>query len=226
MKKVLDRTLRWMITANLVFVFTCGVSAGIVEYCDVTGQDVSFTSMVETSTSDGVRYGQPFADGNTLVSSGPGFLTQSTGGDVQLIDGRLQMTITADDGFLFDEINVEMLGSYFGLGNEAMAIANSFTTVEVDGEFFDSGFTINLGGSSPTGWQDDYTISFPETDELTLTLNTQLLAASGATSASFLEASSIRLSVNAFVAAIPEPSSVWWMAIAMLAVSRRRHRSV
>ena len=230
MKRVNNLAFRWVLSASLIFglmsVLSSSVSAGLVEYCDVTGDNVVFSGLVETTTGSVEMYGQPFADGDTLVSNGLGFLTQSVGGGVELVDGRLQMTIMANEGFLFNELNVSALGSYFGLGNDALSIVNSSATVESDGLFYSDGMIVNNNGTSQAAWQGDYTISFPDTDEVTLTLNLQLLAASGPADAAFIEASSVRVSVNSFAASVPEPSTFWWLAIGMLAVSRRRHRSV
>jgi hypothetical protein len=96
---------------------TSSAHAGVVNYCGVIGENVQFSNIVETSTGFvGPMYGQPISDGgDTLTSPGLGFLTQSLGGNLSLVDGRLQMTIAAENGFVFDELNVETLGSYFGL---------------------------------------------------------------------------------------------------------------
>ncbi len=231
--KITIELRRWLLMATMVLAApmfsTCAVNsqanAGILDYDDVIGQDVTFTNLVETSTLGGELYGQPFADDGDLISSGSGFLAQSAGGGIQLVDGRLQLTVTADTGFVFDEISVETLGSYFGIGADALAVANSFLTIESDGQFFTAGGTVTENGSGSVGWQDDYSITFPETDQVTLTLNTQLLVASGLTSAAFIDSSSIRIGVNAFATSVPEPSSVGWIAIVMLAIVRHRHRT-
>ena len=224
--RILNETVLRGITA-VVFLFSTGAFAecSIVRYCNVTAENVEFLSIVESSTGQGPMYGQPWSRHNTLVSSGIGFLAQSNAGNIELIDGRLQLSIQAEDGFLFDQISVSTLGSYFGFGDEALALVNSFATVEVGGNFFAGGTTLDRLGAGALDWRSDYNIRFPQTNQATLTLNTQLLASSGLTAASFIEASSIRISTNSFAAtAVPEPSSVWWMAIALVALRRRRRR--
>ena len=199
------------------------VSAGIVNYTNVFGDHVEFTNLVETSTSAGPKYGQPVADADTLVSQGIGFLAQSVAGQVVLVDGRLQLVITAEPGFVFDQINVQTLGSYFGFSDDSLVMANSFTTVQLNGDFYSDGEIYSDAGAGATDWGGDYTIGFPETNQVFLTVNTQLLATSGLMDASFIEASSIRISVNAFQS-IPESNALWLIAFGLIAASSRRRR--
>jgi len=229
MKNLIPRIVQYCSVACLLMMWLVSpssTSASLVEYCDVVGSHVSFGGLVETSTgAGGPMYGQPISDGDDLVAPALGFLAQSAGGGIQLVDGRLQMTITAEPGFVFDEINVAAFGSYFGIGADAMAMFNSFASVESDGQVFTGGTTASQNGTAQAGWQDDYSIQFAETDQVTLTLNTQLLAASGMMSAAFIETSSIRVSVNSFAASIPEPSAAWCCLLFAVVLHRRRPTS-
>ena len=123
----------------------------------------------------------------------------------------------------YDKLTIEIWTNGAVLPQDSLAMANSFTTIEVAGDFFVDGEIYTEMGAGATDWGGDYTISFPETNQIFLTLNTQLLATSGEFDASFIEASSIRISINAFV---PEPTTTGFLALGLAVMAfRRRTRS-
>ena len=221
MKNLQLRCVVWMSVFMLV---TVAAAADIVTYSDLDGDFVLFQNLTETSTVEGPVYGQPTISGDTIRAPGTGFLSQSVAGDLDLVDGRLQLSIIADEGFQFDQITVTELGSFFGAGESALSIVNSFASVQSGGESFSGGVTLVQEGVGQGGWFGEYTISFPETDEVTLTLNNQLLTSAGLDAASFIEGSSFSISVNAFAASVPEPGTATLSMIVLAYVCLRRRR--
>lgn len=199
------------------------LSAGLV-YSNVTGTNVSFVDMTETTTGSGPIFGQPNAVGDSIFAPGTGLLTQSTGGGISLVDGRLQLTIDAAPGFEFNQIDVEQLGSYFGFGAGATSMFSSMAIVESDGNSYNGSSMMSFSGPGQGSFGSSYSISFPSTDSIQLTFNDQLLAASGLTDSAYIDVSSVRISVNAFASAIPEPSSLSVLLLASLAMIRVRRR--
>ncbi len=198
--------------------------ANLVMYADTFGNDVSFTSITETSTAAGPWYGQPVGVGNTALSPGIGFLSQAANAQLEMINGRLQMTIAADPGFLFNSIRVDQLGSFLSFGLDASVLASSNATVVTpDGNFGGSLFFSNVGdGAGP--WSDDFTVNFPATNVVAFTLDHQLLSAAGLGSGAFIDTSSIQVSVSGFV--VPEANTVVFLAFAAagLGICRRRRQ--
>lgn len=193
------------------------LSADMV-YSNVSGDNVVFVDMMETTTGTGPIYGQPTPDGDSILAPGTGLLTQSTGGGISMVDGRLQLTIEAAPGFEFDRIDVEQLGSYFGFGADAITMFNTNSLVEDGGDSYNGSAMTSFSGSGQGSFSSSYSISFPSTDQIQFTLNDQLLAASGLSSAAYIDISSVRISVNSF--AVPEPSSLGVVLLASLAHHR------
>lgn len=200
------------------------VQADIVGYPDVFGDNVAFTSICESSTGTGTFFGQPIAMGNSAVSPGTGFLTQSVNNAIQLIDGRLQMTISANPGFQFSSITVRELGSFLGFGQTAAAIASANAmVVSSAGSFSDDFFFSNFGDGSG-GWDESFTINFPATTSVTFSLDHQLLSAAGPGSGAFIDTSSIQVAVGAFAVSVPEPSMLAFLAMLALSLVPMRWR--
>jgi hypothetical protein len=195
-----------------------------VVYVDVFGDNVAFTSIYETSTATGPFYGQPVAMGNTAVSPGTGFMTQSVNNAIELIDGRLQMTISANPGFQFSSISVRELGSFLGFGATAAVLASANAmVVSSDGSFSDN-FFFSYFGNGSGGWDEAFTINFPATTSVTFTLDHQLLSAAGPGAGAFIDTSSIQISVGAFAASVPEPSMLAFLVMIALTLVPMRWR--
>lgn len=200
--------------------------ADVITYADVMANDVVFADLEESSTDTGPFYGTPSSMGNTLISPGTGFLSQSVNGSVELIDGRLQMTIVADPGFVIDFIDVDLFGSYFGFGPTAAAFAHASGTAVTGAGTFTNNSLFSSTGDSSGNWTTGFVISFPSASSVTFSLDHQLTSAAGIGAASFIDTSSIQVSVGLSATAIPEPS----MGLALLvgciglvpAVRRRR----
>lgn len=200
------------------------IQANIVSYPDVFADNVAFTSICESSTGTGPFYGQPIAMGNTAVSPGTGFLTQSVNNAIELIDSRLQMTINADPGFQFSSITVRELGSFLGFGQTAAVIASANATVVSSAGSFSDNFFFSNFGSGSGGWDESFTINFPATTSVTFSLDHQLLSAAGPGAGGFIDTSSIQISVGAFAAGVPEPSMLVFLAMLALSLVPMRWR--
>ena len=139
----------------LLLCLTWGIhsaTADIVFYCDISSTSVDFEDLVETSTGMGEKYGQPVDAGDAIEMPGIGLLTQSAGGSIQMIDGRLQMTIESNDGSFFDELTVEQFGSYFNVGAGALSVANAFGWVESGGSMYSGSSLESFVGTGAGGW--------------------------------------------------------------------------
>ncbi len=205
----------------------CAVStcpAGIVCYGDQQGQHVSFIEIREISLNTLPLFGPPSISGDTLLFNGPGFISQAIDNDIDFLAGRLEMTIEANDGFLIDHINVKEFGSFLGFGHDAVALAQALGFVVANGQVYQDSLFFQNSGSGQGVWDEDFTISFPPTDSLTFTLDSQLLTAAGPLEASFIDKVGIHITVGSF-AVIPEPGAlraVMLLVIAVVATRRPR----
>ncbi len=187
---------------------------------------MEFESISEFSLHVGALYGDPFVNGDTINFPGTGFAVQATNGVIDLVNGRLDMTITAKPGTLIDSITFSEFGSYFLFGSEATVVSGAVAMLMVDGNnlFDDMTFSTSIPGNS--AFADSMTVAFAPTDQVKLVYDSRLLAFAGIGSAAFIDKSLIQISVGTFTV-IPEPSSLVTMAlgayIALVAGCRRRN---
>jgi hypothetical protein len=200
------------------------VHGDVVTYSSIAGDNVTFSDICETSTGTGPYYGQPFSLNDTSISAGVGFLSQSVNSQIGMVDGRLQMTISANPGFEFNSISVRELGSFLGFGSVAAVVAAANASVVTDQGTYSGNFFFGNFGNGSGGWDESFTINFPSTTSVAFTLDHQLLSAAGPESGAFIDTSSIQISVGARAISVPEPSLPAFMAMMALTLVPKRWR--
>lgn len=204
-KKQSGNIMTWTL---LTLVTCCGsgrAEANLVKYSDVFGSAVTFSGICETSTETGPFYGQPVAMGDAVVSPGVGFLTQSVNGQIGMVNGRLQMTLTADPGFLIDGVSINQSGSWLGFGNAANLIASTHAMLATDQGTFTGSALFSAAGNGGGIREEGLSIGIPATGRAVFSLDHQLLSSADSGGAAFVDTSSIRISVSTMAASVPEP---------------------
>jgi hypothetical protein len=194
-------------------------------YSDFSGTTISFSSLNETSPSSDPFFGQPAPTGDTAIAPGTGFLVSSANGGLDVASARLQMTISALPGNQIESLTIRVVGSYFGFGTSATSAAHTSAIAQTgDGTWSDNMVVFNQGTGS--GVHDNqFTLSFPATGTVNLSLDHLLLAASGFMEAAFIDSSSIQIGILTSFA-VPEPGlmAIFGIFLALVVFPRRNRR--
>ena len=210
------------VTIGLVATLATSNFADVVEYDDVLTDLVAYTSIVESSESIGELHGQPFAGGDSIVSGAVGFASESSSGEDDLTAGLLTLTITAEAGMVFNELTIFSSGNFSGTGTEGVLGAHSAATVTAGSESFANSMIFHSIGGAADTWQGEYTVTFDPTNQVSLSLLTQLRTDADIGASAFVDLSQVQLSVN--FTAIPEPITAGWLVLGLSLFGRRRWR--
>ncbi len=116
-----------------LFICTCAILLVTSQcYGDLIGVNYDYSNVSEffTPSPDLIHtYGTPGVSGNTLTFQGPDFSSTTSGlNTVNMLDGRLEVTITAHEGFGLTDVNLYENGGYHFNG----PFGGIKTTSEVD----------------------------------------------------------------------------------------------
>ena len=195
-------------------------------YSDFSGSTITFSSLAETSVSSDPLFGQPSPSGDTAIAPGTGFLISSADGGTSVASGRLQMTINALPGRQIEGITIRVVGSHFRFGSQAASAAHTSAIAQTSNGM-SSGSMLVLEQGTGSGIHDNqFTLGFPATGTVNLSLDHLLMTAAGVMEAAFIDSSSIQIGVLTTFA-IPEPGPMAIVAFSLaLACLPRRKRQI
>lgn len=215
-----------LIAFAAILAFSSIASGDVINYGDFDGANVTFVDVTEVSLETGALYGAPDVVNDTLDFPATGFLSESTNGEIDFLDGRLTFMVEADPGQTLNSITLEEFGAYFTFGEDSIASVSAVAFVEtLEGGLFQDGFLFETNGlaSGPDsgGWVESLTISFPATTKITVTLDNQLFTFADDPGVSFIDKGGVNISVGVVV---PEPttSALFILGFAGMAYRRRR----
>lgn len=218
-----QRSCKWFLPLALVAFISSASTAGIVNYGNFVGTNVTFIDVEETTleaTPPGL-FQVVSVSGDSLSSSAQGFILQVLNGSLDFFDSRLTFMVQADPGFSFSSITIEEFGSFFTFGDDSVASVSAVAFVQsVDGVFSDNFQLDQFGSNVPdsSSWSDDLTISFPSTDKITVTLDNRLFGVADTPGVAFVDKKGLKITI------IPEPSSALLLGLAVLPVAGLRRR--
>ncbi len=221
-----SRTLACLTVLVAAAVIANPTQADVVCYPDLSGDNVLFQDIVESSMEVGPLYGNPTVSGDQISFPAAGFAVQSINGDISFMNGRLDMTIRAKPGQLIDSLTFEEFGSFFLQGPDATAISSAVAMLTADGTNLFGSMTLDTSMPGSDAWNETMTINFDPTDEVRLVYDSRLFAAAGLGSVAFIDKGGINISVGSF-AAVPEPASCSLLGLLLVAgcyKCRRRTR--
>ncbi len=217
----------------ICLVFQVTAHADVINYGDFTGDNVDFLMVTETSAEIGAVYGAPTVSGDSLnFLFPPGFISQSTDGGVDFVDGGLSFEVQSQDpGYMFSSISVDEFGAFFDFGDASISEVVAIAFVQVDGQLYGGQFDFSNtgGGNGPNGsnggpWIGGLTINFPSTDQATFFFDNQLFTSAAVGGAAFIDKKNILITVGDGVPAIPEPASGMVILCGMALMTLRRRK--
>jgi hypothetical protein len=175
--------------------------------------------------SDNGLFGSPLLvnGGNSFVFFPSNFRAESVGGGADIVSDRLQVTLTAFQGFSFDQILIQEFGDY-GVVNGGSVSANMgmFVTnlnnfqVATDNDTFSS--NANGFGNWSASTQTLLSAWIPPANQIQIVLNNNLIAISnGQGSVAFIEKK-----VAGIIITVPTPGSLALVGLGGLVAARRR----
>lgn len=218
-----QRSCKWFLPLALVAFISSASTAGVVNYGNFVGTNVTFIDVEETTleaTPPGL-FQVVSVSGDSLSSSAQGFILQVLNGSLDFFDSRLTFMVQADPGFSFSSITIEEFGSFFTFGDDSVASVSAVAFVQsVDGVFGDNFQLDQFGSNVPesNSWSDDLTITFPSTDKITVTLDNRLFGVADTPGVAFVDKKGLKITI------IPEPSSALLLGLAVLPVAGLRRR--
>lgn len=211
--------LALLLTVSMAF----ATQADEINYGDFAGDTVTYVDVTENSLEKLPLYGTPTVVGDELDMPGTGFVSQSENGGIDFLDGRLTFMIEADPGTTISSVTIREFGAYFTFGEESIASVAGLAFVEtLEGGLFSGTLNFEVGGGpgpNPGLWQEEVTITFPETTKVTVTLDNQLFTFADNPGIAFIDKKGVDIIPN-----IPEPglATVLLAGVAGIALRRRR----
>ena len=203
------------------------VNADIIEYGDFAGANVDFIDVTERSDEVGALFGVPAVNGDSLSFMPENFNSQSEDGGVDFIDGALSFVVQGQNGFMFDSISVDEIGSFLDLGDASLSAVMAIAFVVVDGQTYNGQFEFSNLGDGTGPWLEGLTINFPSTDQAMFVMDNQLFTSADDGGVAFIEKGNITITVRnggqAFPS-VPEPASGLLVLCGMGLIAFRRHR--
>lgn len=204
----------------LAIVFALSFSAYGQTYTNVSGFDLDFTNIVETS--GGSLFGQPNAIGNDLNFPNTAFSAESVSGGVDFLNGMVELNASSNTGMTFSSVSLDEFGVYFTSPDaDSLASVDGFLTVVTpDGSFSDS-FSLDFENGEVGNWTGQAFVSFPETTTADVFIHNILFADSDADGASSISKRDVTVT---FGTAIPEPSTFGLLLLGVTGLASRRRR--
>lgn len=223
------------ITFVLLILFPLLILSGNAEasythnYGTISGASIDFLNVTETTdTENGAVYGNPQVFGGTnLLFFTNTFSSTSSNGNSDTTDGRLTMTLQAEDGKAIRRVNVTEYGSYSISGNSAKA--NAIVSLAFDNdplsEIFNQTFT--TVGNNDFTVTTSYDFSGTGTRSLDFELYNWLHTESDATSTANIDIlfSNTSVTLEVDTTPVPVPAAVWMLGSALGPVCWMRRRS-
>ena len=202
------------------------VQADTFYYSDVDGTQLTYSNISETNDTQLPLFGQPELLEEVLFVQGSGFRSNSTTTNFDFSQGILTMTIEADPGTLIDSIQLDEFGSYFVVGDDSSAAVSTQGFVEANGQFHFGELAFDSDGGSGV-WESSFSINFPETRLVNLTINSQIYSSSSTLPdrVSFIDKAGSIITVGT-ISTIPEPGQAAMLILAsgLIATYRSRER--
>ena len=195
-------------------------------YADVAGSTVEFVDIMEMSDEDVPLYGEPSVNLDSLLFPGFGFSTSAIGAgaaDLEFKQGLLELTIRADPGRKINSIEIEEFGSYFLFGATPSVFVSTSGFATADGDTFDGNAQFTDTGTGSGNWMHSFTLNFPETEEVRLVLDSQILAFANNSEVAFVD--KLGININVSTVSVPEPSGLLALTSTVLlglVLARRR----
>ena len=205
-------------------------AADRIDYGSITGDTVVFSQIVETSsTTDGPVYGSPFGFEDTMSFVPFGFQATSFG-TLDFEEGRLSFTVTANEGFVIESMELMQASSFLLFGDEAMVMSNLFGVVNADGHLFTASSSIEMrqdNFNNQNSFVTDLKIELPAVQEATVVLDSQILAAAfGPDALASISTDALLIRINTrSAAAIPEPTAAALVPLILATCWCRRRKS-
>ena len=200
--------------------FVSSAFADTLNYGDFTGSNVEFIDVTEISNDPLPLFGVPKVIGDSLDFPTPGFISESTAGDIDFLDGRLRFDIVAAPGLLIDSISLSEFGAYFNFGDDSISIASAIAFVQVGTQLFDASFVFEETGTGSGPWMEDLVIDIPNSRQVTFVMDNQLFTRADDAGVAFIDKKGLRITVQT----IPEPATglIGLGLLSGLVIGRRR----
>lgn len=224
----LAKFLILLATVSALFFMVHQVTADVIEYCDVDGDTVSFKDIIEVSFEASPLFGQPAADQDKLLIPNFGFNSVASN-SLDFHQGMMQMSVHADPGTYLNSVDLAEFGTYFLFGEGTTAAVHTSAFVIADGEIYDADSLFATAGTGTGNWSQDFSIAFPQTDEITLVIDSQIFAHALTDEVAFIGKGGMMISVNS-ISVVPEPAMVSGIAsmlcIALMFGFRRKKEAI
>jgi hypothetical protein len=211
------------------------IRADIVNYGDFTEGEVDFLDVTEVTPQSCLFFGAPTQSDNALVFSSTtadgSSLTstsRSTSSGFDFASGALSLSLEANPGMAINQVRIRHFGSIGTFGNDSLAMIGSVGFVTAGSDVYSDSFqTVSEGNQLGTLFDNSYTISFPATQNVILSIQDQLFTVAD-DGPGFAFVSTQGVIIETFsITSVPEPG--FRLGFALLACcffTRRRKRAV
>ena len=206
--------------------FLCSsVQADSFDYSDVSGTNIAYSNIFETTNTDDPLFGAPSASGDNLDFPSTGFSANAVNEQVDFLNGTIDLVATANSGQTFNSVELNEFGVYFNSGDSAMSSVTTFIFVTVDGETFTDSITQTFEGTGSGAWNASFKIEVPDTDSAIIQFHNILLSSAGAGDVASISKRDVDLVLNADGNPVPEPTAAVVLMAGLMGTALRRRRS-
>ena len=192
-------------------------------YTDVSGTNITYTNIFETTNTNDPLFGQPTANGDNLDFPATGFSANAVDAEIDFLNGSIDLTASANSGQTFNSIELSEFGVYFNSGASAFSSVTTFLFVTVDGMTYSDSVTQSFSGTGSGAWDASFKITVPDTETAHIQIHNILLSDAGPGEVASISKRDVDLIINGG-GVIPEPTSAAILFAGLLGTTLRRRR--